>query len=77
MRFASPAIVAFCSLAACSHAPTQINPTPEGVSYQYHGNRLVDVTRLAQDYCNKLGKVARLSNVAPTSDDNVAIYDCS
>ena len=77
MRFAILAILASCSLAACTSDPTQINPTPEGVSYQYHGNRLVEVTRLAQDYCNKLGKVARLSNVAPTSDDNVAIYDCS
>jgi hypothetical protein len=77
MRFAIPAILALCNLAACTSDPTLINPTPAGVSYQYHGNRLVEVTRLAQDYCNKLGKIARLSNVAPTSDDNVAIYDCS
>lgn len=69
-------LAAGLAVAACSSSPDRINPTTEGVSYKYSGDKIEAAMKGANAHCSTYGRLAKLRTIAPQGDQSVAIFDC-
>ena len=69
-------VVVAGGLAACSHAPSVVNPAPPGISYRFQGDDPASANQRADQYCRQYGKQALQQSIDHSGSDNIAVYEC-
>jgi acyl-coenzyme A synthetase/AMP-(fatty) acid ligase len=71
------ALAAVVAVAGCTEpASQQVAATQPTVSYHVAGANLTQANASAGSYCSQYGMAARLYNVQPRADGQMAYYDC-